>query len=275
MPSLSQVMEGLTSITRKATMATIKEIKASLEDVTDLADPRWADFEADSRSGVQKAILQRKKAIEAEAAEDERLETMLRYEREAYNQGFQVLAGIDEVGRGPLAGPVVAAAVILPKGCKIRHLNDSKKIPKSKHEAIYHEVMEQAVAVGIGIKDAQIIDQVNIYEATKLAMLEALSKLDPVPQYLLIDAMKLDTPIPQQSIIKGDANSLSIAAASIVAKVTRDRLMADYDQTYPGYGFAKNAGYGTAEHLEGLEKQGITPIHRKTFEPIKSILKNP
>ncbi len=275
MPSLSQVMEGLTSITRKATMATIKEIKASLEDVTDLADPRWADFEADSRSGVQKAILQRKKAIEAEAAEDERLETMLRYEREAYNQGFQVLAGIDEVGRGPLAGPVVAAAVILPKGCKIKHLNDSKKIPKSKHEAIYHEVMEQAVAVGIGIKDAKIIDQVNIYEATKLAMLEALGKLNPVPQYLLIDAMKLDTPIPQQSIIKGDANSLSIAAASIVAKVTRDRLMADYDQTYPGYGFAKNAGYGTAEHLEGLEKQGITPIHRKTFEPIKSILKNP
>ena len=275
MPSLSQVMEGLTSITRKATMATIKEIKATLEDVTDLADPRWADFEADSRSGVQKAILQRKKAIEAEAAEDERLETMLRYEREAYNQGFQVLAGIDEVGRGPLAGPVVAAAVILPKGCKIKHLNDSKKIPKSKHEAIYHEVMEQAVAVGIGIKDAKIIDQVNIYEATKLAMLEALGKLNPVPQYLLIDAMKLDTPIPQQSIIKGDANSLSIAAASIVAKVTRDRLMADYDQTYPGYGFAKNAGYGTAEHLEGLEKQGITPIHRKTFEPIKSILKNP
>ena len=192
--------------------------------------------------------------------------------REAYNQGFQVLAGIDEVGRGPLAGPVVAAAVILPKGCKIKHLNDSKKIPKSKHEAIYHEVMEQAVAVGIGIKDAKIIDQVNIYEATKLAMLEALGKLNPVPQYLLIDAMKLDTPIPQQSIIKGDANSLSIAAASIVAKVTRDRLMADYDQTYPGYGFAKNAGYGTAEHLEGLEKQGITPIHRKTFEPIKSTL---
>ena len=233
-------------------MATIKEIKASLEDVTDLADPRWIDFEADSRSGVQKAIFQRKKAIQAEVAEDKRLETMLRYEREAYNQGFQVLAGIDEVGRGPLAGPVVAAAVILPKGCKIRQLNDSKKIPKSKHEAIYHEVMKEAVAVGIGIKDAQIIDQVNIYEATKLAMLEALSKLDPQPQHLLIDAMKLDTPIPQQSIIKGDANSLSIAAASIVAKVTRDRLMADYDQTYPGYGFAKNAGYGTAEHLEGL-----------------------
>lgn len=253
-------------------MATIKEIKAILEDVTDLADPCWADFEADSRSGVQKVILQRKKAIQAEEAEDKRLESMLRYEKKIYAQGFQVIAGIDEVGRGPLAGPVVAAAVILPKGCKIKHLNDSKKIPKSKHNTIYHEVMEQAVAVGIGIKDAQVIDQVNIYEATKLAMLEALSKLDPAPQHLLIDAMKLDTPIPQQSIIKGDANSLSIAAASIVAKVTRDRLMVDYDQTYPDYGFAKNAGYGTAEHLTGLERLGITPIHRKTFEPIKSLI---
>ena len=253
-------------------MATIKEIKATLEDVIDLADPRWADFEADSRSGVQKVILQRKKAIQAEEAEDKRLESMLRYEKEIYAQGFQVIAGIDEVGRGPLAGPVVAAAVILPKGCKIKHLNDSKKIPKSKHNTIYHEVMEQAVAVGIGIKDAKIIDQVNIYEATKLAMLEALGKLNPAPQHLLIDAMKLDTPIPQQSIIKGDANSLSIAAASIVAKVTRDRLMADYDQTYTGYGFAKNAGYGTAEHLTGLERLGITPIHRKSFEPIKSLI---
>lgn len=253
-------------------MATIKEIKATLEDVTDLADPRWAAFEADSRSGVQKAVFQRKKAIEAEEVEDKRLESMLRYEKKIYAQGFQVIAGIDEVGRGPLAGPVVAAAVILPKGCKIKHLNDSKKIPKSKHVAIYHEVMEQAVAVGIGIKDAKIIDQVNIYEATKLAMLEALGKLNPAPQHLLIDAMKLDTPIPQQSIIKGDANSLSIAAASIVAKVTRDRLMANYDQTYPGYGFAQNAGYGTAEHLTGLERLGITPIHRKSFEPIKSLI---
>ncbi len=253
-------------------MATIKEIKATLEDVTDLADPRWADFEADSRSGVQKVILQRKKAIQAEEAEDKRLESMLRYEKKIYAQGFQLIAGIDEVGRGPLAGPVVAAAVILPKGCKIKHLNDSKKISKSKHVAIYHEVMEQAVAVGIGIKDTQVIDQVNIYEATKLAMLEALGKLNPAPQHLLIDAMKLDTPIPQQSIIKGDAKSLSIAAASIVAKVIRDRLMVDYDQTYPGYGFAKNAGYGTAEHLTGLKRLGITPIHRKSFEPIKSLI---
>ncbi|MGB4961961.1 MAG: ribonuclease HII, partial [Streptococcus suis] len=170
------------------------------------------------------------------------------------------------------AGPVVAAAVILPKGCKIRYLNDSKKIPKSKHEAIYNEIIEHAVAVGVGVKDAAVIDQVNIYEATKLAMLEALGQLSQEPEHLLIDAMKLDTPIPQTSIIKGDANSLSIAAASIVAKVTRDKMMADYDKEFSGYGFAKNAGYGTSEHLEGLNKLGITPIHRKTFEPIKSMV---
>jgi len=160
----------------------------------------------------------------------------------------------------------------LPKGCKIRYLNDSKKIPKSKHEAIYNEIIEHAVAVGVGVKDAAVIDQVNIYEATKLAMLEAMGQLVQEPEHLLIDAMKLDTSIPQTSIIKGDANSLSIAAASIVAKVTRDKMMADYDKEFSGYGFAKNVGYGTSEHLEGLNKLGITPIHRKTFEPIKSMV---
>lgn len=253
-------------------MATIKDIKAQLAQFTDLTDPRWAEFKADERAGVQTAIKQRRSAILKEIQEDERLETMLAYEKALYEIGLEFVAGIDEVGRGPLAGPVVAAAVILPKGCKIRYLNDSKKIPKSKHEDIYQEVMERALAVGVGIQDAAVIDQVNIYEATKLAMLEALGKLDQQPQHLLIDAMTLDTPIPQTSIIKGDANSLSIAAASIVAKVTRDQMMADYDHQFPGYGFAKNAGYGTAEHLQGLAKHGVTPIHRRTFEPIKSMI---
>ncbi|HFI0272477.1 TPA: ribonuclease HII [Streptococcus suis] len=253
-------------------MATIKDIKAQLAQLTDLTDPRWAEFEADERAGVQTAIKQRRSAILKEIQEDERLETMLAYEKALYEIGLEFVAGIDEVGRGPLAGPVVAAAVILPKSCKIRHLNDSKKIPKAKHQAIYEEVMERAVAVGIGVMDNHIIDQVNIYEATKLAMLEALGKVDQQPQHLLIDAMTLDTPIPQTSIIKGDANSLSIAAASIVAKVTRDQMMADYDRQFPGYGFAKNAGYGTAEHLQGLAKHGVTPIHRQTFEPIKSMI---
>lgn len=253
-------------------MATIKEVTALLARVDSLESPIWSDLALDERAGVQAAIKKRQKELKKEAAEDARLEAMLCYEKALYENGVEWIAGIDEVGRGPLAGPVVAAAVILPKGCKIRYLNDSKKIPKSRHEAIYQGVMEQAVAIGIGIKNAEIIDQVNIYEATKLAMLEALGKLDKEPQHLLIDAMKLDSSIPQTSIIKGDANSLSIAAASIVAKVTRDRLMAGYDREFSGYGFAKNAGYGTAEHLRGLEKLGITPIHRRSFEPVKAVV---
>ncbi|ASW49645.2 ribonuclease HII [Streptococcus suis] len=253
-------------------MATIKEVTALLAQVDSLDSPVWDQLAQDERAGVQAAIKKRRKELEKEAAEDARLEAMLSYERALYENGVEFIAGIDEVGRGPLAGPVVAAAVILPKGCKIRYLNDSKKIPKSKHESIYQEVMERAVAVGVGVKDAAVIDQVNIYEATKLAMLEALGQLSQDPEHLLIDAMKLDTSISQTSIIKGDANSLSIAAASIVAKVTRDKMMADYDKEFTGYGFAKNAGYGTSEHLEGLNKLGITPIHRKTFEPIKSMV---
>ena len=148
----------------------------------------------------------------------------------------------------------------------------AKKIPKKKHEEIFQAVNDSALAIGIGIMDNHVIDQVNIYEATKLAMKEAISQLEPPDQnHLLIDAMKLDLPISQTSIIKGDANSLSIAAASIVAKVTRDQMMAAYDQKYPGYDFAQNAGYGTSNHLEGLERHGVTPIHRRSFEPIKSM----
>ena len=252
-------------------MATIKEFQQRLELVTDLADPFLVEASKDLRSGVQKAIEKRKRAIQAELDEDLRLEQMLQYEKELYQAGYQTIAGIDEVGRGPLAGPVVAAAVILPPGCKIKGLNDSKKIPKKKHQDIYQAVMDKALAVGVGLIDNEIIDQVNIYEATKLAMKDALSKLSLKPDYLLIDAMKLDIDIPQESIIKGDANSLSIAAASIVAKVTRDKLMADYDKEFPGYDFAKNAGYGTKSHLQGLERNGVTPIHRKTFEPVKSM----
>ena len=252
-------------------MATMKEIQQRLELVTDLADPFLAEAANDQRSGVQKAIEKRKRAIQAELDEDLRLEQMLRYEKELYKADYQAIAGIDEVGRGPLAGPVVAAAVILPPECKIKGLNDSKKIPKKKHQEIYQAVLDKALAVGVGLMNNEIIDQVNIYEATKLAMKEALSKLSLKPDYLLIDAMKLDVDIPQESIIKGDANSLSIAAASIVAKVTRDKLMADYDKKFPGYDFAKNAGYGTRSHLQGLERSGVTPIHRKTFEPVKSM----
>ena len=253
-------------------MATIKEIKEVLAKITDLESPFFKEFEKDSRSGVQKEIEKRKKAIQAEIDENQRLESMLSYEKELYVQGIKLIAGVDEVGRGPLAGPVVAAAVILPQDCKIKGLNDSKKIPKKKHEDIIQAVKDKALAIGIGIMDNHVIDQVNIYEATKLAMKEAIAQLQLKPEHLLIDAMELDLPISQTSIIKGDANSLSIAAASIIAKVTRDNLMDHYNQEFPGYDFSQNAGYGTAKHLEGIAKLGITPIHRTSFEPIKSLV---
>ena len=252
-------------------MATIKEIKEQLANIQRLDDPLLAELEQDSRSGVIQAIAKRKRELQKQVDEDLRLEKMLAYEKELYAQGIDLIAGVDEVGRGPLAGPVVAAAVILPKACKIPGLNDSKKIPKSKHKEIYEAVLQNAVAIGIGVKDNQVIDQVNIYEATKLAMMEAIGQLEPQPQHLLIDAMRLDLPISQTSIIKGDANSLSIAAASIVAKVTRDQMMEEFDKEYPGYDFAKNAGYGTANHLAGLDQLGVTPIHRRSFEPVKSM----
>lgn len=252
-------------------MPTIKEVKERLAMIDELDHPLFEELILDGRAGVQAAISKRKHELQKQVDEDLRLEKMLAYEKELYTQGIQLIAGVDEVGRGPLAGPVVAAAVILPKACKIPGLNDSKKIPKSKHKEIYEAVLQNAIAIGIGVKDNQVIDQVNIYEATKLAMMEAIGQLEPKPQHLLIDAMRLDLPIAQTSIIKGDANSLSIAAASIVAKVTRDQMMEEFDREYPGYDFAQNAGYGTAKHLAGLDKLGVTPIHRRSFEPVKSM----
>ena len=252
-------------------MPTIKEVKERLAMIDELDHPLFEELILDGRAGVQAAISKRKRELQKQVDEDLRLEKMLAYEKELYAQGIDLIAGVDEVGRGPLAGPVVAAAVILSKACKIPGLNDSKKIPKSKHKEIYEAVLQNAISIGIGVKDNQVIDQVNIYEATKLAMMEAIGQLEPQPQHLLIDAMKLDLPIPQTSIIKGDANSLSIAAASIVAKVTRDQMMEEFDREYPGYDFAQNAGYGTAKHLAGLDKLGVTPIHRRSFEPIKSM----
>lgn len=252
-------------------MPTIKEVKERLAMIDELDHPLFEELILDGRAGVQAAISKRKRELQKQVDEDLRLEKMLAYEKELYTQGIHLIAGVDEVGRGPLAGPVVAAAVILPKACKIPGLNDSKKIPKSKHKEIYEAVLQNAIAIGIGIKDNQVIDQVNIYEATKLAMREAIGQLEPQPQHLLIDAMRLDLPISQTSIIKGDANSLSIAAASIVAKVTRDQMMEEFDRKYPGYDFAQNAGYGTAKHLAGLDQLGVTPIHRRSFEPVKSM----
>ena len=198
---------------------------------------------------------------------------MKEYENELYNKKIKYIAGIDEVGRGPLVGPVVTAAVILPKDFYDERINDSKKLTEKKRELLYDVIMENALSVGIGISSEDVIDEINILEATKKAMLEAIDNLSIKPDYLLIDAVKLNTDIPQISIIKGDQKSESIAAASIIAKVTRDRMMVELDKMHPEYDFKHNKGYGTKKHIEALYKYGVIKEHRKTFEPVASIIK--
>ena len=197
---------------------------------------------------------------------------MKEYENDLYNKGIKLIAGIDEVGRGPLIGPVVTAAVILPCDFYDERIMDSKKLSEKKRELLYDVIIENAISVGIGMSSNEIIDEINILEATKKAMLEAVSKLSVKPEFLLIDAVKLDTDIPSLSIIKGDAKSQSIAAASIIAKVTRDRMLIELDKEHPEYDFKHNKGYGTKKHIEAIYKYGILDSHRKSFEPIKSII---
>ena len=188
------------------------------------------------------------------------------FEFERRYSDYSYICGIDEVGRGPLAGPVVAGAVILPKDCDILYLNDSKQLSEKKREELYSVIMEKAVSVGLGFSSHELIDEINILQATYAAMREAVSKLDPAPDLLLNDAVKIpELTMAQVPIIKGDTLSASISAASIVAKVTRDRMMVKYDEIYPEYGFAKNKGYGSSEHIEALKKYGPTPIHRRSF----------
>ncbi|MFW8051851.1 ribonuclease HII [Vagococcus fluvialis] len=251
---------------------TTKAIKEILLEVTSLDDERLVLYQQDERKSVQQLVKSTIKRIDKQIQLENHFQEMKLYENNARQQGFSFIAGIDEVGRGPLAGPVVSAAVILPENFHLVEVNDSKQLSLKKREELFDQIMEQALAVGIGIKDEQVIDSVNIYEATKLAMKEAVSELAVKPDCLLIDAMALDLNIPQEKIIKGDAKSISIACASIIAKVTRDKMMESYHEQYPGYGFDKNSGYGTKEHLEGLKLQGITPIHRKTFAPIKEMI---
>ena len=192
---------------------------------------------------------------------------MKEFENELYESGIKYIAGIDEVGRGPLVGPVVTAAVILPRDFYDERINDSKKLTEKKRELLYDVIMENAVSVGIGISSEDVIDEINILEATKKAMIEAVNNLSVKPEYLLIDAVKLNIDIPQISIIKGDAKSESIAAASIIAKVTRDRMMIELDKEHPEYDFKHNKGYGTKKHIDAIEKYGILKEHRKTFAP--------
>ena len=192
---------------------------------------------------------------------------MKEYENELYNKGIKYIAGVDEVGRGPLVGPVVTAAVILPVDFYDERINDSKKVTEKKREILYDVIMENAVSVGIGMSSSEVIDEINILEATKKPMKEALNNLSVKPEHVLIDAVKLDIDIPSTSIIKGDAKSQSIAAASIMAKVTRDRMMYELDKEHPEYDFAHNKGYGTKKHIEAIRKYGILKEHRKSFAP--------
>lgn len=198
---------------------------------------------------------------------------MYEFEERLYEQGITYVAGVDEAGRGPLAGPVVAAAVILKKGATFTYVNDSKQLTEKERDLALVEIKENAVAIGIGMSSVQEIDLINIYRASRQAMLSAIAQLKVKPEFILSDAMPMEIDIPMESIIKGDAKSVSIAAASIIAKTTRDAYMVEMDKLFPSYGFAKHKGYPTKEHVEAIKTFGILPIHRKTYEPIKSMLK--
>lgn len=225
----------------------------------------FVQYSQDSRKGVQKVVSQYKRKLEAHEKEQQRLEKMLEFEKK-YGSECHCICGIDEAGRGPFAGPVVAGAVILPVGLKLEGLNDSKQVSARRREELYEEIKEKAVSYGIGMSSPARIDEINILQATYEAMRHAVEDLDTVPDLLLNDAVTIpQVPIRQVGIVKGDARSLSIAAASIMAKVTRDRLMVEYAELYPEYSFEKNKGYGSKEHREALLKYGPCPIHRNTF----------
>ena len=246
-------MESIAEIKKVFANADISEYSGLIE--------KYGD---DERDGVKKIIASAQKKINALEKEKARSYKMFEFERKYADKGY--ICGIDEVGRGPLAGPVVAAAVILPKDCDILYINDSKKLTAAKRDELYDVIMEKAVSIGIGMASHERIDEINILQATYEAMRQAIGKLDPAPDLTLNDAVTIPgVDIKQVPIIKGDAKSISIGAASIVAKVTRDRMMVEYDNIYPGYGFASNKGYGSAEHIKALKEIGPSPIHRASF----------
>lgn len=245
---------------------TIKEIRKVLQK-NSFTQEQMEIFLHDPRSGVKKLLISynKRKAIleHKQAAFIKRLE----YEKIFWSKD-QIVAGIDEVGRGPLAGPIVTAAVIIDKNFNLINVNDSKKLSPKQRLELYPQILKEAVSVAIGLKESQVIDQINIYEADRLAMREAVKNLDIKPDALLVDAMNVPISLPQVKLIKGDSKSNSIAAASIIAKVFRDKLMNDYAKIYPQYDFIHNAGYGTKKHIMALKKYGPTPIHRHTFAPV-------
>ncbi|MBD5485006.1 MAG: ribonuclease HII [Lachnospiraceae bacterium] len=245
--------ESIGTIREKFQAAAIEELPAL-----------FLQYEQDERAGVRAVLEKGRKKFSAYEAEIARCEKLWQYEREYAS--YAHICGIDEVGRGPLAGPVVAGAVIFPKDCNILYINDSKKLSEKKREELYDVIMERAVAVGLGYSTPERIDEINILQATYEAMRQAIANLQVAPDLLLNDAVTIpQVDIRQVPIIKGDAKSISIGAASIMAKVTRDRLMVQYDEVYPEYGFASNKGYGAQTHIEALKKYGPCPIHRRSF----------
>jgi len=246
-------------------MIKIADIKKEFQETeVDALDSVIEKYKDDERAGDQKMIEKARKDQDKLAKERARLEVMREFEHK-YAE-YEYICGIDEVGRGPLAGPVIAAAVILPKDCEILYLNDSKQVSEKKREELYDIIMEKAIAVGVGSASHAVIDDINILNATYVAMREAISKLQVTPDLLLNDAVHIpEVNIKQVSLVKGDARSVSIAAASIVAKVTRDRMMQEYEKVFPGYGFASNKGYGSKEHIEALKQVGPCLIHRHSF----------
>ncbi|GGE65735.1 ribonuclease HII [Priestia taiwanensis] len=250
----------------------IKEIQQFLQS-EDITIEEVETLRQDERKGVHKAILQWEKRQEEKEKQRQLFIHMSSYEKELREQGVQHIAGVDEVGRGPLAGPVVCAAVVLPEDFYLAGLNDSKKLSEKKRDEYYNYIIEHAISIGVGVISSDEIDAINIYESTKKGMLIAIEQLDVKPEHLLIDAMKLECDISQTSIIKGDANSVSIAASSVIAKVTRDRMMKELGKKHPQYGFEKHMGYGTKEHIEAVKAHGVLPEHRKSFAPIKDFVK--
>ncbi|MCM3717178.1 ribonuclease HII [Fictibacillus phosphorivorans] len=251
----------------------IKEWEQLLKDSSaEEISSHLTQLESDERQGAKKLFkTYTNRLLEAEA-ELKRLEIMCRYEKQCISNGKRLIAGVDEVGRGPLAGPVVAAAVILPEGYMLNGINDSKKLSEKRREELYERITTDAICYSTHLVQPDKIDEINIYQASKLAMTESVCQLMVEPDQLLIDAMEIALPIDQIKIIKGDEKSISIAAASIIAKVTRDRYMKKLDQMYPHYGFKTNMGYGTKEHLEALKRFGATEIHRKTFSPVGEMI---
>ncbi|UQS86574.1 ribonuclease HII [Nicoliella spurrieriana] len=252
---------------------TINQIKSQLAKVDSLSDNMLQALANDKRKGVQLALKQRIHQLQVTAKLRDAFFKRFQYERTFWHQGINYIAGVDEVGRGPLAGPVVAGAVMIPRDFDLLEVNDSKQLSPKKRAELAPLIRQSALSVGIGIMDNHVIDQVNIYEATRLAMKAAVDQLDPIPQRIIVDAMQIDVPIKQVRLIKGDAKSVSVSAASIIAKVYRDHLMDEYARKYPEYDFIHNAGYGTKKHLAALQQFGATSIHRISFAPVKNFVK--